>query len=92
MLCKRIIPCLDIKDGRVFKGMNFVGLRDAGDPLEVAKRYNEQRAVGVSALDDATRVAAAMLRCSRELRRRLCSITLVGCSFVGGPASTVCRV
>ena len=44
MLCKRIIPCLDIKDGRVVKGVNFVGLRDAGDPVEVAKRYNDQGA------------------------------------------------
>lgn len=38
---KRIIPCLDIKDGRVVKGVNFVGLRDAGDPVESAKEYNE---------------------------------------------------
>lgn len=40
MLCKRIIPCLDIKDGRVVKGVNFVSLRDAGDPVEAAKTYN----------------------------------------------------
>lgn len=40
MLNKRIIPCLDIKDGRVVKGVNFVGLRDAGDPVETAKIYN----------------------------------------------------
>lgn len=39
MLTKRIIPCLDIKDGRTVKGVNFVGLRDAGDPVELAKRY-----------------------------------------------------
>jgi imidazole glycerol phosphate synthase subunit HisF len=44
MLCKRISPCLDIKDGRIVNGVNFDGLRDAGDPLEVAKRYNEQPA------------------------------------------------
>ena len=37
MLAKRIIPCLDVKDGRVVKGVNFVGLRDAGDPVELAK-------------------------------------------------------
>ena len=42
MLARRIIPCLDIKDGRVVQGTSFVGLRDAGDPLEVAQRYNEQ--------------------------------------------------
>lgn len=41
MLKKRIIPCLDIKDGRVVKGVNFVGLRDAGDPVESAKEYND---------------------------------------------------
>lgn len=39
MLKKRIIPCLDIKDGRTVKGVNFVALRDAGDPIELAKRY-----------------------------------------------------
>src|SRR5437660_933205 len=41
MLAKRIIPCLDVDRGRVVKGINFVGLRDAGDPVEVARRYNE---------------------------------------------------
>ena len=41
---KRIIPCLDVKDGRVVKGVNFVGLIDAGDPVEIAKRYNEEGA------------------------------------------------
>ncbi len=40
MLTKRIIPCLDVKDGRVVKGVNFVGLRDAGDPVELSDRYN----------------------------------------------------
>ncbi len=40
MLCKRIIPCLDVKEGRVVKGVNFVGLSDAGDPVEIAKVYN----------------------------------------------------
>ncbi len=44
MLAKRIIPCLDIKQGRVVKGTSFVGLRDAGDPVELASRYNEQSA------------------------------------------------
>ena len=50
-LAKRIIPCLDIKDGRVVKGVNFVGLRDAGDPIEVAKRYNDEGADEVAFLD-----------------------------------------
>jgi cyclase len=42
MLTKRIIPCLDIKNGRTVKGINFVGLRDAGDPVELAALYAEQ--------------------------------------------------
>lgn len=48
---KRIIPCLDVKDGRVVKGVNFVGLRDAGDPVEVAKRYNNEGADEITFLD-----------------------------------------
>lgn len=48
---KRIIPCLDVNDGRVVKGVNFVGLRDAGDPVEVAKRYNLEGADELTFLD-----------------------------------------
>jgi len=51
VLTRRIIPCLDLKDGRVVKGTNFVGLRDAGDPVELAGRYNEQGADEVVFLD-----------------------------------------
>ncbi|MCW5661795.1 MAG: imidazole glycerol phosphate synthase subunit HisF [Burkholderiaceae bacterium] len=51
MLAKRIIPCLDVTAGRVVKGVNFVGLRDAGDPVEVAARYNEQGADELTFLD-----------------------------------------
>ncbi len=51
MLTKRIIPCLDVKDGRVVKGVNFVNLRDAGDPVEVARRYEEQGADELVFLD-----------------------------------------
>jgi len=51
LLTKRIIPCLDIKDGRVVKGTNFVGLRDAGDPVELSKIYNEQGADELVFLD-----------------------------------------
>lgn len=51
VLTRRIIPCLDIKDGRVVKGTNFVGLRDAGDPVELAERYNQQGADEVVFLD-----------------------------------------
>jgi cyclase len=51
MLAKRIIPCLDVKDGRVVKGVNFVGLRDAGDPVEVAQRYDQEGADELTFLD-----------------------------------------
>ena len=51
MLTKRIIPCLDIKDGRTVKGVNFVGLRDAGDPVELAARYAEEGADELVFLD-----------------------------------------
>jgi imidazole glycerol-phosphate synthase subunit HisF len=51
MLAKRIIPCLDVTAGRVVKGVNFVGLRDAGDPVAVAARYNEQGADEITFLD-----------------------------------------
>ena len=51
MLTRRIIPCLDVKDGRVVKGVNFVGLRDAGDPVEVAQRYDEEGADELTFLD-----------------------------------------
>lgn len=51
MLAKRIIPCLDVTGGRVVKGINFVELRDAGDPVEIAARYNEQGADELTFLD-----------------------------------------
>ncbi len=51
MYTKRIIPCLDVKDGRVVKGTNFVGLRDAGDPVELARRYDDERADELVFLD-----------------------------------------
>ena len=51
MLAKRIIPCLDVSAGRVVKGVNFVELRDAGDPVEVARRYDEQGADEITFLD-----------------------------------------
>ncbi|WP_118846427.1 imidazole glycerol phosphate synthase subunit HisF [Neisseria meningitidis] len=50
-LAKRIIPCLDVKDGRIVKGVNFIGLRDAGDPVEAAKRYNGEGADELTFLD-----------------------------------------
>ena len=51
MLTKRIIPCLDVDRGRVVKGVHFVGLRDAGDPVEVARRYDRQGADELVFLD-----------------------------------------
>jgi imidazole glycerol-phosphate synthase subunit HisF len=51
MLAKRIIPCLDVNAGRVVKGVNFVNLRDAGDPVEIAKKYNDEGADEVTFLD-----------------------------------------
>ena len=51
MLAKRIIPCLDVDNGRVVKGVNFLSLRDAGDPVEVAKRYNDEGADEITFLD-----------------------------------------
>ena len=51
MLTKRVIPCLDVKDGRVVKGINFVSLRDAGDPVELASAYDREGADEVIFLD-----------------------------------------
>src|SRR5882672_3376618 len=63
MLAKRIIPCLDVTGGRVVKGVNFVGLRDAGDPVELAERYNLQGAdelvfLDITASSDAREIMA----------------------------------
>ncbi len=51
MLAKRLIPCLDVENGRVVKGVNFVNIKDAGDPVEVSKRYNDQGADEITFLD-----------------------------------------
>ena len=50
-LAKRIIPCLDVDAGRVVKGVNFVDIRDAGDPVEIAQRYNQEGADEITFLD-----------------------------------------
>ena len=50
-LAKRVIPCLDVDNGRVVKGVRFVDIRDAGDPVEVARRYDEQGADEITFLD-----------------------------------------
>lgn len=66
MLTKRIIPCLDIKDGRTVKGVNFVALRDAGDPIELAQRYAEEGAdelvfLDISATEQKRKTLAALV-------------------------------
>jgi imidazole glycerol-phosphate synthase subunit HisF len=81
MLAKRIIPCLDVKDGRVVKGINFVGLRDAGDPVESAQRYSDGGADEITFLD---------ITASHEERRTLfelvdrCASTVAVPLTVGG--------
>jgi imidazole glycerol-phosphate synthase subunit HisF len=73
MLAKRIIPCLDVSGGRVVKGVNFVGLRDAGDPVELAARYNDQGAdelvfLDITASSSASETSAEMAtRVAREV-------------------------
>jgi cyclase len=67
MLAKRIIPCLDVTAGRVVKGVNFVNLRDAGDPVELAERYNQQGAdelvfLDITASSDARETMADVVR------------------------------
>ena len=51
MLAKRIIPCLDVRNGRVVKGINFIGIREVGDPVECAMEYNRQGADEITFLD-----------------------------------------
>ncbi len=72
MLAKRIIPCLDVTGGRVVKGVNFVNLRDAGDPVELAERYNAQGAdelvfLDITASSDAREIMADVV--ARTARR-----------------------
>nr|WP_314639008.1 imidazole glycerol phosphate synthase subunit HisF [uncultured Olsenella sp.] len=74
MLTKRVIPCLDVKDGRVVKGVNFVGLRDAGDPVELARAYDREGADEVVFLDitatsdDRSTTVGLAARAAEELR------------------------
>jgi cyclase len=86
MLAKRIIPCLDVKGGRVVKGTHFLDLRDAGDPIELAKRYNDEGADELVFLD---------ITASREKRDTLASLVKAVASeldipfTVGGGIRTV---
>jgi cyclase len=81
MLAKRIIPCLDVTAGRVVKGINFVGLRDAGDPVELAERYNAQGAdelvfLDITASSDAREIMADVV--ARTARQVFIPLTVGG--------------
>lgn len=81
MLSKRIIPCLDVTGGRVVKGVNFIGLRDAGDPIELAERYNAQGAdelvfLDITASSDARNIMADVV--ARTARRVFIPLTVGG--------------
>jgi cyclase len=81
MLAKRIIPCLDVTAGRVVKGINFVDLRDAGDPVELAERYNAQGAdelvfLDITASSDAREIMAELV--ARTARRVFIPLTVGG--------------
>jgi cyclase len=81
MLTKRIIPCLDVTAGRVVKGVNFVNLRDAGDPVELAERYNQQGAdelvfLDITASSDAREIMADVV--ARTCRKVFIPLTVGG--------------
>ncbi|MGI9072329.1 MAG: imidazole glycerol phosphate synthase subunit HisF [Bryobacteraceae bacterium] len=81
MLAKRIIPCLDVTGGRVVKGVNFVGLRDAGDPVELAERYNSQGAdelifLDITASSDARDILAELV--AKTARKVFIPLTVGG--------------
>ncbi len=81
MLAKRIIPCLDVSGGRVVKGVNFIGLRDAGDPVELAERYNAQGAdelvfLDITASSDARETMADVV--ARTARKVFIPLTVGG--------------
>src|SRR6185437_5406654 len=81
MLARRIIPCLDVTAGRVVKGVNFVNLRDAGDPVELAERYNAQGAdelvfLDITASSDARDIMAGVV--ARTARRVFIPLTVGG--------------
>jgi cyclase len=81
VLAKRIIPCLDVTAGRVVKGINFVNLRDAGDPVELAQRYNQQGAdelvfLDITASSDAREIMAGVV--ARTARKVFIPLTVGG--------------
>lgn len=82
MYTKRIIPCLDVKSGRVVKGTNFVGLRDAGDPTELARRYDAERADELVFLDITASVEER--RTMVDVAERCASEVFIPCTVGGG--------
>jgi cyclase len=92
MLAKRIIPCLDVTAGRVVKGVNFLNLRDAGDPVELAERYNQQGAdelvfLDITASSDAREIMADVV--ARTSRRVFIPLTVGGGIRSVGDARTI---
>src|SRR5256714_5880484 len=85
MLAKRIIPCLDVKDGRVVKGMRFEGLRDAGDPVELASRYDREGADELVFLD--ITASAEGRRTVVELAARVADVLFIPFTVGGGIGS-----
>ena len=84
-LAKRIIPCLDVKDGRVVKGVNFVDLKDAGDPVEIAKAYNDEGADELVLLDFSAsyEIRKTML----DVVEKIAQVTFIPFSVGGGVGS-----
>jgi cyclase len=81
-LAKRVVPCLDVKDGRVVKGTRFVDLRDAGDPVELARRYDEQGADELVFLD--ITASAERRRTAVELASRVADVLFIPFTVGGG--------
>jgi len=84
-LAKRIIPCLDIKNGRVVKGVNFVGLQDAGNPIEVARRYNDEGADEITFLDITATLEAR--NTTLEMERNVAKEVFIPLTVGGGISS-----
>ncbi len=82
MLGKRIIPCLDVKDGRVVKGVNFVALQDAGDPVELAALYDREGADEIAFLDISATVEGRQTML--EVVRRVADKVFIPCTVGGG--------
>ena len=85
MLAKRIIPCLDVKDGKTVKGVNFLSLRDAGDPVELGRRYSEEGADELVFLD--ITASAERRKTLAEMVRRVAQEVSIPFTVGGGISS-----